>query len=161
MIKKELITIYKEFNSEAEFSEKDRELIKKAKDSALNAYAPYSEFKVGASLILNNGKIFAGNNQENAAYPSGLCAERVAVFYANAQYPDIAVSTMAICAINKNGLLKTPVTPCGACRQVLLETELRFNFPIKLILIGSNKLIVLDSITHLMPLHFKKDYLEE
>jgi cytidine deaminase len=110
---------------------------------------------------LQNGEIISGNNQENAAYPSGLCAERVAVFYANSQYPNVAITKIAICAENENGILKNPISPCGACRQVLLETEIRFGLPIKLILFGTEKIITITTISQLLPLHFKKENLNE
>ncbi len=161
MIKKEYTIKTIEYSSEAEMSNQDSELIKMAKNAAKNAYAPYSEFKVGACVLLENGKLITGNNQENSAYPSGLCAERVAIFYANSVFPDIAVKAIAICAINKNGLLKNPVSPCGACRQVMLETELRFNKPIRTILIGKEKIIAIDNISQLLPLHFSKNNLKQ
>jgi len=160
MIQKEYITKVTEFNSEKELSEQDQHLINLAKEATKNAYAPYSKFKVGACVLLANGETFLGNNQENAAYPSGLCAERVAVFYANAKFPDVAVTKIAICAANHNGFLEVPIPPCGSCRQVLLETELRFNSAIKLILSSDKKVITVDSVSQLLPLHFKKENLD-
>lgn len=161
MIQKKYITIATEYDSETEFSKTDQKLIQLAKDATKNAYAPYSKFNVGACVLLENGEVFSGNNQENAAYPSGLCAERVAIFYANSKYPTIPVTAIAICAMNENGILNTPVPPCGSCRQVLLETELRFDTPIKIILIGKNRLTTIDNVSQLLPLHFKKDNLSE
>ena len=161
MIEKEYITSVKEYKSEKEFNESDQKLIKLAREATKNSYAPYSKFNVGACVLLENGKTFSGNNQENAAYPSGLCAERVAIFYANSKYPEIPVTAIAICARNQSGLLKTPVTPCGACRQVLLESEMRFKTPIKVILIGEEKIITIDNISQLLPLNFEKDSLSE
>ncbi len=160
MIEKKYIIKTIEYSSENEIPNQYLELIKQAKDAAKNAYAPYSKFMVGACVLLENGKLITGSNQENSAYPSGLCAERVAIFYANSNYPDVAVKSIAICAINNNGILKTPVSPCGACRQVLLETELRFNKPIRIILIGKEKIIEINNIAQLLPLHFSKNDLE-
>jgi cytidine deaminase len=154
MTDKEFSIRYTEYKSQKEMTGQENELIKEAKQAAQNAYAPYSGFKVGAAVLLENGKIITGNNQENAAYPSGLCAERVALFYANANYPDIAVKVVAICAYNKNGLLKNPVAPCGSCRQVMLETEIRFNTKIKTILVGEKNINVIDGITQLLPFNF-------
>lgn len=161
MIQKEYIINVTEYNSEAELHLDEQGLIQSAKKAAKDAYAPYSHFKVGASVLLQNGEIISGNNQENAAYPSGICAERVAVFFANAKYPTVPIIKIAICAENENGVLKNPVSPCGACRQVLLETEIRFDVPIKLILIGTEKIITINSVSQLLPLHFKKENLNE
>ncbi|HAZ03233.1 MAG TPA: cytidine deaminase, partial [Marinilabiliales bacterium] len=130
MIKKEHITTVYEYDSAADLSSDLQKIIIESKEAALRAYAPYSNFNVGAAVLLSNGEVFSGNNQENAAYPSGLCAERVAIFYANSKYPNVPVLAIAICAFNKNGILKTPVPPCGSCRQVLLESEIRFKTPI-------------------------------
>jgi cytidine deaminase len=161
MIQKEYIVNITEYNSADELHLDEQELIQSAKKAAKDAYAPYSNFKVGASVVLQNGEIISGNNQENAAYPSGLCAERVAVFYANSKYPNVAITKIAICAENENGMLKNPISPCGSCRQVLLETEIRFGLPIKLILFGTEKIITINTISQLLPLHFKKENLNE
>ena len=101
------------------------ELVEKAMEAAGNAYAPYSKYQVGAAVLLENGKIYTGNNQENAAYPSGMCAERVAIFYAGAQNPDVPVVSIAIAAYSEGKFQEEPVTPCGGCRQVLYEKELQ------------------------------------
>jgi len=161
MISKEYITRVDEYESGAELPSELQKIIIDSKNAALRAYAPYSEFKVGASVLLTNGEIISGNNQENAAYPSGLCAERVAIFYANSMFPDIPVKAIAISAYNKNGFLKTPVTPCGSCRQVILETEIRFKSPIKVILVGKNTIQVIQNASQLLPLSFEKDKLFE
>jgi cytidine deaminase len=129
-----------------ELTSLQQQLIDKAKEQVQNAYAPYSGFYVGAALELENGEIITANNQENSAYPSGLCAERVAVFYANAQYPDIPVKTLAIAAFTNGEFLKMPVTPCGACRQVLLETELRYETNITILLYGSQESYVISCV---------------
>lgn len=161
MIKKEYKTTVTEYSSETELDSQEQLLIKKAKEAAKKAYAPYSKFNVGSCVLLENGEFFSGNNQENAAYPSGLCAERVSIFYANSMYPDVAVTSIAICASTENGLIKTPVPPCGSCRQVLLETEMRFKKPIKVILIGNESIQVIENISQLLPLSFQKDNLYE
>ena len=104
-----------------ELDEKDRKLIDAAKEATARSYAPYSHFSVGAAALLANGVVVTGSNQENAAYPSGTCAERTTLFYANSQYPDQAVDTLAIAARSETGYLDSPIHPCGACRQVLAE----------------------------------------
>jgi cytidine deaminase len=117
------------------------------------AYAPYSGFCVGAAVLLDNGVVVTGNNQENAAYPSGLCAERVALFYAGSQYPGSAVCAIAVSA-QTGGRQTDRISPCGACRQVLLETENRFQHPIKVLLCGAEKVYMAESAASLLPLSF-------
>jgi cytidine deaminase len=129
-------------------------LIEEAKAQTQKAYAPYSNFKVGCAVLLENGVIIGGNNQENAAYPSGLCAERVAVFYAKSQYPDTAVSAIAIAAFHNGNFTAEPVNPCGACLQTLLETEKRQKTPIKLILFGQNNTQIINGIKDCLPISF-------
>ena len=115
----------------------DRELIDAACQATHRSYAPYSHFSVGAAARLSDNTIVTGTNQENAAYPSGLCAERTTLFYANSQYPGQAVETLAIAARNECGeFLEEPIPPCGACRQVMLETEKRFKRPMRVLLFG-------------------------
>lgn len=142
-----------------ELSPLDLELKNRAIAAAREAYAPYSQFHVGVALMLNNGKIITGNNQENAAYPSGLCAERVALFYAGSMYPDIPVRTMAVVALS-NGQQKARISPCGACRQVMLEVEKRGKTPIRILLCGSEKIQILSSANVLLPLAFDEDDLK-
>jgi len=142
-----------------ELTETQQHLINKAKEQVSKAYAPYSNFHVGAAVELENGEIFAGSNQENSAYPSGLCAERVAMFYANAQFPDVAVKTIAIAAHTNNVFLEEPITPCGSCRQVLLETETRFEKNITVLLYGTKHIYQIDNIKQLLPLCFEKESL--
>ncbi len=142
-----------------ELNDKDKLLVDTAKKQTENAYAPYSTFHVGAALELDNDIIIGGNNQENAAYPSGLCAERVAMFYANAQYPNTAVKTIAIAAYTKGEFLKKPITPCGSCRQVLLETENRYEKDIRVILYGTDEIIIINNVKDLLPLSFEKSSL--
>ena len=134
-------------------------MINKAKEQVTKAYAPYSGFHVGAAIELENGVIITGSNQENSAYPSGLCAERVAMFYANAQYPDIPVKTLAIAAYTNGNFISDPVTPCGSCRQVLLETETRFEKNITILLYGTKNTYLLENVKQLLPLCFEKSSL--
>lgn len=134
-------------------------LISKAKEQVENAYAPYSGFHVGAAVLLQNGALFVGSNQENAAYPSGLCAERVALFYANAQFPGVPVKALAVAAFTNNEFLADPVTPCGACRQVILESETRFDNSIDIYLYGTNCVYHIPNAHDLLPLSFVKDSL--
>ena len=144
-----------------ELSSKEREVVDAARKATANSYAVYSGFKVGAAVRLSDGTIVSGTNQENAAYPSGLCAERTTLFWANSQYPDKAVEIMAIAACTEQGELERPITPCGACRQVILETEKRFKAPISIILYGSKECYIIeDGIKALMPLSFDSDFLE-
>jgi cytidine deaminase len=142
-----------------ELSQEYQYLVHQAQNALNASYSPYSEFKVGAAVLLDNGKTFAGSNQENAAYPSGLCAERVTLFYANAQYPDVPVTAIAIAAYTDGDLLDLPITPCGACRQVLLEAELRFDKPMDIILYGKKEIIMLKGAKKLLPLCFGRDNL--
>ena len=154
------ITLH-QFDSLDELEANDRILVEKASDAAKNAYAPYSGFKVGAALMLANREIITGNNQENAAYPSGLCAERVALFYANSNFPDVPVIAMAITAFQNGVQIKNTVYPCGSCRQVILEDEIRFRNNVRLILAGSEKIVVAESAKDLLPLYFDKSILRK
>ncbi len=140
-----------------ELSPQDQELVQAAIKATHNAYANYSRFYVGAALRLENGKIVIGANQENAAFPSGLCAERTAVFAAQANYPDSPIETLAIVARNEKGVLPNPITPCGACRQVILEIEDRYKKPIKILLYGTQKIYCVRSVKYLLPLSFVDD----
>lgn len=135
-------------------------LVNKAKEQVQNSYAPYSGFHVGAAVLLQNGALYVGNNQENAAYPSGLCAERVALFYANAQFPEIPVRAIAIAAYTNGAFVAEPVTPCGACRQVLLESETRFEHDIDIYMYGTNGIFHIENARSLLPLCFEKHSLE-
>ena len=138
----------------AELPETEKKLVEEAQKAVKSAYAPYSKFNVGAAVLLEDGKIITGTNQENAAYPSGLCAERVALFYANSQYPEIPVKAIAICAFHNGDFTKNITPPCGSCRQVMMETEIRFNTPIKVIMFGKNEILTVDNIKSLLPLAF-------
>ena len=144
-----------------EFSPEDKEVVDAARAATANSYAVYSKFNVGAAVRLEGGTIVAGSNQENAAYPSGLCAERTTLFWANSQYPSRAVLTLAIAARTDNGELERPIPPCGACRQVILETEKRFGNTIRIILYGTKEsYIVEDGIKALLPLSFDSAFLD-
>jgi len=143
-----------------ELTLQEQDLLNKAKEQVFKSYAPYSKFHVGAAILLANGEIVTGSNQENSAYPSGLCAERTAIFYANAQYPDVPVETLAIAAYTNGNFLAEPVTPCGACRQVLLETETRFKKPFAILLYGTQNIYKIYSAAQLLPLCFGKESLE-
>jgi cytidine deaminase len=161
-MKKESIHIhYTEYKDRTELITEDRDLLEEAFKSAGNAYAPYSGFFVGAAVKLENGIVVTGNNQENAAYPSGLCAERVALFSASSQFPDIPVIALAITASSKDFLIDYPVSPCGACRQVMAEYENAHNKPIRLILAGeSGKVNVFDDIRSVLPFEFDSSQLK-
>lgn len=137
-----------------ELPEIEKLLIERAKSASVNAYAPYSHFLVGAAVLLENGEIITGNNQENAAYPSGLCAERTAMFYANANYPDVPVTMLAVAAQNAGGFLKDPIAPCGSCRQVLLETEQRYGKKLRVLLYGTSEIVLIETVKDLLPLSF-------
>lgn len=148
-----------EYNKLSDLSAADQKLVLAARESSRNAYAPYSKFFVGAAVLLANGEVIIGNNQENADFTDGLCAERVALFYAHAIYPNVAVNTLAVTAKNQNGLIAGPAQPCGSCRQVLVESESRFNHPVRIILDGAEKIMVLNGADNLLPFAFKPDQL--
>ena len=143
-----------------ELNEADQSLMKTAMEATARSYAPYSHFSVGAAALLNDGTIVTGTNQENAAYPSGLCAERTTLFYANSQYPDQAVETLAIAARNERDFLDDPIPPCGACRQVMLETEKRFKQPMRILLFGKKGIYEMKSVGALLPLSFDASSME-
>lgn len=130
------------------------ELIRLAKEATQKAWAPYSQFRVGAALELENGEIITGNNQENIAFPSGLCAERVALFYAGSQYPGVAIKRIALAAFADGRFVEKPVYPCGDCRQVLLEHENRVKQPVEVIMYGEDEIKLVKSVSDLLPLPF-------
>lgn len=148
---------FTEYEAAALLPENDNDLIMKARDAAKNGYAPYSGFRVGAAVLLENGVIVTGNNQENAAYPSGLCAERTALFYASAQYPNIPIIAIAVSTLNRTDVPSEIAKPCGSCRQVMAEYEDIAGKPLQIILDSSDKIYVLDGIDNLLPLRFKKE----
>jgi cytidine deaminase len=143
-----------------ELSDADRMLATAARKATQGSYAPYSHFHVGAAARLVDGTVVTGANQENAAYPSGLCAERTTLFYAGAQYPHTAVDALAIAADDEHEGPEAPIPPCGACRQVLLETEQRFSHPIRILLCGQHEVYVMDSASELLPLTFGSEFLK-
>lgn len=133
----------------------ESELVKRAQAKTYSSYAPYSKFNVGAAILLDNGEIVAGANQENVAFPSGLCAERTAAFYAHSQYPDAKFQAIAIAARGIDGEpLAEPIPPCGACRQSLLQYELLAERNVKVLLVGRQYVYRLPSISSLLPLAF-------
>ena len=143
----------------AELSEEDRELVEAAKQATDGSYAPYSKFLVGAAARLQDGSIVSGANQENAAYPSGLCAERTALFAAGAQHPQQPVVALAIAARKGRQFLPQPISPCGACRQVISGVEERYGIPIRILLYGTEGVLVSKGISPLLPLRFVDDNL--
>lgn len=152
--KNDIIFSYREFDNDEELTPADRELLIAAKKTALNAYAPYSQFKVGAAVRLESGKIVLGTNVENAAFPSGICAERTALSNASSNYPGDKPVTLVIAAVNENGLTADPVSPCGNCRQVIVEEEYRNGNNIRIILFGKNKIRIIEKGGDLLPLQF-------
>lgn len=149
---------YEEYKGVEECSIKVQELFKQAIEAKDRAYAPYSKFKVGAALLLDNDKIFTGNNQENAAYPSGLCAERVAIFAAKSQYPDAVVKTIVIVSSAQH--ITEPIAPCGSCRQVLAEYEFLQKQKFDIYLQGEEgKVIKILSAQSLLPFGFHSEML--
>ncbi|MDE7388732.1 MAG: cytidine deaminase [Muribaculaceae bacterium] len=131
------------------------ELVTRAKDATFRSYCPYSRFHVGAAIALDNGEIVIGSNQENVAYPSGLCAERTAAFYAHSTWPEARFRAIAIAARGTDDAwVADPVAPCGACRQALLEYEMLAKAPVKVLLVGADKVYRLPSVTSTLPLAF-------
>lgn len=148
------------FDTLSDLPQEVQKLMNKAQQARENAYAPYSHFKVGAALQLVTGEIIIGNNQENAAFPSGLCAERVAVFHAGAMYPEVKISSMAITASSLKHTVETPTPPCGACRQALAEYEVKQDSSIEIYFMGEiGKIVKSDSVKALLPLIFDNTYL--
>lgn len=143
-----------------ELSQDDQILVQSAKDATDRSYAPYSHFRVGAAVRLSNNVIVTGSNQENPAYPSGLCAERTALFAANSQYPELPVVSLAIAARIGDTFLSDPIPPCGACRQVISGVEQRYYHPVRILLYGTGGIHVVDSIGALLPLQFGDSYME-
>lgn len=140
-----------------ELTGEERLLVERAREATRNSYAPYSNFHVGAALMLKNGKVIIGANQENSAFPSGLCAERTAVFAAQANYPDQPIMMLAIASADSNGLRLKPVSPCGSCRQVILQMESRYHQPVEILLSGTRNILRFKSIKDLLPFSFADD----
>lgn len=143
-----------------ELAASEKRLLEQAVSARKNAYAPYSNFQVGAAVLMENGEVVIGNNQENASYPSGLCAERVAVFQAGALYPGVAILAIAISAASENYVLDTPAGPCGNCRQAIMEYEIKQKSPISLLLQGQEGPVYkCSSLKDLLPLGFGSSFL--
>lgn len=157
------ITITSEFSvfdSVQELSDDIKSLMAQAVNIRKSAYSPYSKFRVGAALLLDNGQIVLGSNQENAAYPSGLCAERVAIFYAGSTYPEAKILKMAITAASDTKKTSSPIPPCGACRQSISEYEIKQDTPIEIYFMGEiGAIYKSDSLKNLLPLMFNKNFL--
>ena len=151
------LEVYEDF---LELPQDIQQLMKEAFAARDSAYAPYSEFHVGAALLLSNGEVVKGSNQENAAYPSGLCAERTAIYYAGANFPDEKLEVMAISATGKRKPSTTPIPPCGACRQAIAEYEVKQKQPVVIYFMGaSGKVFKSDSLSNLLPFIFTQEYL--
>lgn len=160
MREKDLRIRYIETDNPQELEEDKRDLILKAQQACSLAYSPYSGFSVGAAVKCEDGRLVTGNNQENAAYPSGLCAERVAIFSAVSQKEETRIKQLAITVRTKNGNVSKPVAPCGACRQVIAEYEHRQGSKIEIIFSSeSGKTIIVDGVDALLPFTFNSDYL--
>ena len=154
MTKNILEITYEQYGSVEELSAADRELAEAAVQAIGGSYAPYSKFNVGAAVRMSDGTIVTGANQENAAYPSGLCAERTAMFYANAHYPDKAMTAIAIAASQNGILCEEPATPCGQCRQVMAEYQTKGGQPMSIILVGSKVVYKFDRVECVFPFLF-------
>ena len=154
MTDKKVEILFKEFSSPEEMDSQDRELIEAAAQAQKSSYAPYSHFNVGAAVRLENGTIVKGSNQENAASPSGLCAERTAMFAAGAAYPGVAMVSLAIVAGPSYGLCAKPATPCGACRQVMAEYQKIGGKPMSIILMGGDKIWKFERVEDVLPFIF-------
>jgi cytidine deaminase len=160
MKKIETNTTFSVFQSLEELPQEVISLMQQAIEIRKKAYAPYSKFRVGTALLLDNGKIVLGSNQENAAYPSGLCAERVAIFHAGSIFPEAKIIKLAISAASDTNKTTSPIPPCGACRQSIFEYEFKQNSPIEIYFMGeSGEIYKSDSIKNLLPLSFDKNFL--
>ena len=148
------------YNTISELSQDIQNLMSEAIEARNNAYAPYSNFNVGAAILLDNTKVVIGNNQENAAYPSGLCAERTAIYYAGAKYPKAKILKMALTASSQNQITDKPIPPCGACRQTIAEYEMKQEQPIEIYFMGAQgKVVKSNSLANLLPLLFESSVL--
>lgn len=145
---------YTEYDSVKEMSPEDQELVKAANEAREGSYSPYSNFQVGAALRLADGTIVKGANQENAAYPSGLCAERTAMFWASANYPDVPFDTLAIAGADKGVLCESPASPCGACRQVMAEYQKKYGRPLRTIWVGEKRIRKFEKVEDILPFIF-------
>lgn len=155
-----ITTEFKVYDSTIDLPTNVQALMEQAVAVRKNAYAPYSKFRVGVAITLDNGEVIVGSNQENAAYPSGLCAERVAVFYAGAKYPDAKILQMAITAASDTNQTTAPIPPCGACRQSIAEYEIKQDNPIEIYFMGEiGSIYKSDSLKNLLPFMFDKKFL--
>jgi cytidine deaminase len=155
-----ITTQFKVFESIEELPNEIQDLMTQAVEVRKNAYAPYSKFRVGVAIFLDNGKIVLGSNQENAAYPSGLCAERVAIFYAGAVYPEAKILKMAITAASDTNQTTAPIPPCGSCRQSIAEYEIKQETPIEIYFMGEiGAIYKSESLKNLLPFMFDKKFL--
>ena len=160
MRKEQFVCPYEVYDTMEELPQQDAELMRRAHEAARNAYAPYSKFNVGAALRLANGAVVLGNNVENAAYPSGLCAERVAMFAAMAQYSGVPFEALAVTAWSASKSIEEPVAPCGACRQVMVEVEQVSKQPLRVLCQGdTGPIMVFDGVESLMPFIFLDKFL--
>jgi cytidine deaminase len=160
MTEKQLTTTIQVFDSISELPVDIQKLMKDAVEAREKAYAPYSKFKVGAALVLENGFIVKGSNQENASYPSGLCAERTAIYAAGANYPNQKIKTIAITATSEKHDVLEPIAPCGACRQAIAEYEQKQEDPIEIYFTGtSGKVIHVKALLDILPLAFDNKFL--
>lgn len=158
MIKKSLTVSFEQYENIDELKSEDKKLLQDAIDATQSAYAPYSNFRVGAAVLLENGITIKGSNQENAAYPSGMCAERNALFSAGTQFPGIKIKAIAVTAFASNKTTPQPVSPCGDCRQVMAEYEQRYKKDIRFIMIGAeNKILIAENVKSLLPFLFSSD----
>ena len=151
----------KTYQTIVELPESAQKLILQAREAAKRAYAPYSGYRVGASVLLENSEVITGNNQENAAYPSGLCAERTALFYASSRYPGIPIRAIAVSTLSNNLLSGDFAKPCGSCRQVMAEYEDLSGKPIEIILDGNSAIMVINGIDTLLPFRFRKEEMQK
>ncbi len=153
-INKSISLNYFEYSSIDELQGNDKSLALQAIEATKSSYSPYSEFAVGAALLLDNDDVVLSSNQENGAYPSGMCAERVAIFYAGSKFPDIPIKAIAIAANYKGAIPQQPLAPCGACRQVMIESQMRGGKPFKVIMVGERKIVIVEDATFLLPFTF-------
>ena len=151
-----IVTTKIEVYSYDELNETDHNLVEQAKKATETSYAPYSKFNVGAAVLLENGETISGSNQENAAFPSGTCAERTTIFYASARFPGVRFCKLAIAAFTDGEFIEEPISPCGACRKAILEYEKLGGQPIEILLAGRNKVYKLQGIRSLLPLSFEE-----
>ncbi len=154
MTNKEIKIAYQEYDSINDLAPQDRELAEAAIEATKGSYAPYSNFNVGAALRLDNGLIVKGSNQENAAYPSGLCAERTAMFYASANYPENAIVSIAVVGSQNGTVCDNPATPCGACRQVMAQYQLKGGQTMSILLVGAKRIWKFEKVDDILPLIF-------